>query len=133
MLNIFAGCQIDRSAARRADAVGTDAEDNRRAVDRFSDRDKRDQRMDLADPRIVFEADVKARMQAIDERRAHRSPVHLALDQPDAGGEFFGVIGRPPDSLAFAWSDRSGRDERSVFRLRFLRLCHLCRLGYFGK
>ncbi len=38
----------------------------------------------------------------------------MAADEPYAGGEFLRVIGRPPDSLAFARSDRSGGDERGV-------------------
>jgi hypothetical protein len=72
--------------------------------------------MDLADLRVVFKADVKLRMQPIYERRAHRGPIDLPVQQPKSCGKFLWIIGRPPDSLAFARSDRSGRNERRVFR-----------------
>jgi hypothetical protein len=67
--------------------------------------------MDLSDLRIVFETYMKLRMDAIDQRRAHGCPIDLPVKQPNSGGKFLWVIGRPPDSLAFARSDRSGRDE----------------------
>ena len=68
--------------------------------------------MDLANLWIVFDAEMNSRVQAVDERRAHLCPVDLAGQQPDPGGEFLGVIGRPPDSLAFARSDRSSGHKR---------------------
>lgn len=68
--------------------------------------------MDLSDFRVVFEANMNARVPPVYERRAHRCPIDLPIQKPDANSEFFRVIGRPPDSLAFARSDRSGRNER---------------------
>ena len=64
-------------------------------------------------------------MQAIDQRCTYGGPIDLPAKQPNSSGKFLWVIGRPPDSLAFARSDRSGRDERGVFRLRFLCLRNL--------
>ena len=89
--------------------------------------------MHFANLRIVFEADVKSRMNAINERRPHRCPVDLAGQKPYSGGEFLWVIGCPPDSLAFARSDRSGRNERAVFRFCLFSLCYLCRFRNFRK
>lgn len=89
--------------------------------------------MDFADLRIVFDPDVKTRVQPINERRADGGPIDLAGQQPDSGGKFLWVIGRPPDSLTFARSDRSGRHERGVHRFLFLSLCYLCRLVNFWK
>ena len=85
--------------------------------------------MHLTDLRIVFQPDVKTRMQAIDQRCTYGGPIDLPAKQPNSCGKFLWVIGRPPDSLAFARSDRSGRDERGVLRLRFLCLRHLGCLG----
>ena len=83
---------------------------------------QREQRMHLADQWIVLDAEVNSRMPAINERRAHRRPVDLAFQQSHTDRELLWVIGRPPDSLAFARSDRSGRNERRVCLLLFLGL-----------
>jgi len=72
----------------------------------------------LTDLRVVFDANVKSRMQAINESRAHRSPIDLAVQQTNSRGEPFWVIGRPPDGLAFARSDGSGGHERRVLSFR---------------
>ena len=111
MFEVFACGQVDAGAAGRTDAVRTDAENNGGPIQRFRHRDERDQRMDLSDLRIVFETYMKLRMDPIDQRRAHGCPIDLPVKQPNASGKFLWVIGRPPDGLAFARSDRSGRDE----------------------
>ena len=79
--------------------------------------------MDLADERIVLDTKMNARVEAIDERHAPRRPVDLVVKQSNPESEFLWVIGRPPDSLAFARSDRSGGNERGIFLFRFRRLC----------
>ena len=107
MLEVLARGEVNGRAARGADAVGADAEDHGRAVEGFRDRNYRYQRVNLADLRIVFEPNVEPRMQAVDERHARRGTIDLPVQQPDPGGKFFWVIGRPPDSLAFARSDGS--------------------------
>lgn len=131
MLQIFARSQVERSSAWRTDAVAAYAEDHCRTVQRFGNRNECNQRMNFADLRIVFKPDVKTRMNTIDQRRAHRRPIDLSCDQSKSCGELLWVIGRPPDSLAFARSDRSGRNQRSVLRLRFLGLCNFFSFGYF--
>ena len=65
---VLARRHIKRGSARRADAVRAYAEDDRWAICRFGDRNKRKQRMDLSDFRVVFEADMNARMPPIYER-----------------------------------------------------------------
>lgn len=99
----------------------------------FCDRDKRKQGPHLANFWIVFDPEVDSRMPAVDERRAHGGTINLSVDQPQTGCEFLWIIGRPPDSLAFARSDRSGRDERRVFCLRLVCLSHLGRLSDLWK
>lgn len=99
----------------------------------FRDRNESEQRANLADLWIIFDAEMNAGMPAINESRAHCGPVHLTVDQPNAGSEFLRVIGRPPDSLAFAWSDRSGRNERRIFCFSFIRLRDFYRFRDFRK
>ncbi len=81
--------------------------------------------MNLANLWIVFQPNVNTWVPAINERRAHRGPVDLASQQSYTDREFLWIIGRPPDSLAFARSDRSGRDERRVRRFLLFRFCRL--------
>ena len=111
MVDVLAGGQVNGRSFRSANTVGADAENDGRAVLRFRYWKKGDQRMHLADLRIVFYTYVESRMQAVNQRRAHRCPIDLAGQQPNSGGEFLWVIGRPPDSLAFARSDRSGGNK----------------------
>ena len=129
MLEVLASRKVNRGAARRTDPVRADAEYHRRAVLRFGDGNKRYQRMHLADLWIVFDPNVKTRMQTVDQGRTHGGPIDLAVEQPDPCSKFFRVIGRPPDSLTFARSDRSGRNERGIFRLWLCGLCDLCRFA----
>ena len=75
--------------------------------------------MNFTDLRIVFQPDVKTRMQTVDQRGSYGGPIDLPAKQPNSSGKFLWVIGRPPDSLAFARSDRSGWDERRVLCLCF--------------
>ena len=71
--------------------------------------------MDFTDLWVVFDAEVDARVKAIDQRGAHCRLYPLdqqANEFPTVN--FFRVIGRPTDRLAFARSDGSGRHERGV-------------------
>ena len=86
--------------------------------------------MDLSDERIVFDTEVNTRVPPIHERHAPCGPVDLVMQKSNPECEFFWVVGRPPDSLAFARSDRSGRHQRRV--LLFL-LRDLCRFGDLRK
>jgi hypothetical protein len=67
--------------------------------------------MHLADQRIVFDAKMNARMPSVNEGHAQRRPIDLVVESRMPNVNFFGIIGCPPDSLAFARSDRSGRNE----------------------
>lgn len=77
MLQIFARGKVNAGPAGRANAVRTDSDDDGRAVFGFRNRDERYQRVNLADLGVIFESDVESRVEAIDERRAHRGPVDL--------------------------------------------------------
>jgi hypothetical protein len=77
MLEVLARGKVNRSAARSANTVGTDAEDNRRTVQRFRNRNNCDQRMYLTDLRIVFQSDMKSRMQTIDQRCSYGGSIDL--------------------------------------------------------
>src|SRR5690606_31903685 len=112
VFQIFAGRGVEARSAGSADPVRADSENDRGAVERFGYGDSSNERMNLADPGIVLKTDVEAGVPTVYYGGAHRCPINLAADQPDAGGKSFRVIGRPPDSLAFARSDGSGRDER---------------------
>ncbi len=125
MLQIFTRRHVKRRPTRRTDSIAADPEDDGRAIYRFGYGNERDQRMNFADPWIVFKPDMKSWMEPIDQRGTHRGSIDLSGYQPDSYGKLLWVIGRPPDSLAFARSDRSSRNKRNIFRLWFLCLCDL--------
>lgn len=70
--------------------------------------------MDFADLWVIFDAEVDTRAKTVHQRRAQRCTIDLTRKQANSGGEFFRVIGCPPDSLAFARSNGSGGHERGV-------------------
>ena len=113
-LQVFAGGDIERSPTRSPNAVGAYADDHSRAISGFGYRYQSQKRVDLAHTRIVFETEVHAWMPSIDECRAHGGPIDLPFQQSKSESELLRVIGRPPDSLAFARSDRSGRHKRGL-------------------
>ena len=131
MFEVLAGGEIDRGSFRSADAIRADAENNRGTISSFCDRDQRQQRMHFADERIVLQAEMHTRFPSVHERHAHRRSVDLPVQQPDAYRKFLWVIGHPPDSLAFARSDRSGRNERGILLLRAF--CRLSSVSDFWK
>lgn len=77
VLEVFACGEVERSSSRGTDPVGANAEDDGWTIHGLRYRDKRQQRMHLADFRIEFQPDMHPRMPAVNECRAHRGPVDL--------------------------------------------------------
>ena len=105
----LAQSRIERLTGRRADAIRTRAEDERRARMGFSYGDDVRERADFFRQRVVFNPCCKSRVKPVGERVAPFRAIDLVRDHPNTVSPFELINACPAHGAAFSRSKRSAR------------------------